>query len=587
MKNSTVFAFCFFILMSGLPLKSQSISEQAWRTRFEKSGYNETERYAETIGYFRLLTQHSKYAKLMQFGISPQGRKMYYFVVSADRTFTPAEAHKNGKPVVMIDNGIHAGEIEGKDACMLLLRDMLITGGKSALPKNITLIIIPVFNVDGHERFGKFNRINQNGPKEMGWRTTAQNLNLNRDWMKADAPEMQAMLKLFSSWLPDFFVDTHTTDGADYQYDITYAMEKFGNMYKGTADWIRRTFIPYMTKYVNDEGFLVAPYLSFKGDNPETGIVDWAFEPRFSQSYAAAQNRPGLLIETHMLKPYKDRVFSTKAMLTAVIKYADSHPTELVKMNKSADENTIEEFSGGKKFLPLSFKVAEDNIPFDFKGIKFIKDSSSISGSERITYTGEKYETTIPYYNVMKTVDSVTVPHAYIIPKEWENIAGRMKMHGINIYQIKKDETRIVTRYKFKNVKFARSSFEGSQRVDCDYDTFTDTLKIPSGTYIIPTNQRTLRVIVNLLEPKAPDSFLRWGFFNVVFERKEYFESYVMEKLAKTMMSENPSLAEEFERKLKSDEKFRDNPRARLNFFYERSPYFDKEFDLYPVMRIE
>lgn len=573
-------------------LISQENVPPGWLSKFEKSGYLETERYEETINYFRKLANHSEFAKLFSFGISPQGRDLYCLVISKDKAFNPKEVKKNDKPIILIINGIHSGEIEGKDASMLLLREMLISKEKENLLNSVVLLVVPIFNVDGHERFSAYNRINQNGPKEMGWRTTSQNLNLNRDWMKADAPEMQAMLKLFSSWLPDFLIDTHTTDGADYQYTITYGIEKFQNIYSGTAYWIKNNFIPYLEDRVNNTGFKVTKYIALRNWSAglDSGIVNWAATPRFSNGYAAVQNRPALLIETHMLKPYKDRVFATEAMIESAIKYINEHPNELLKLNADADSSSMKEFHTDEKYLPVSFYTTNKHKEILFKGIQYRKDSSWVSGAKKIVYTGKKTDMNVSYYYDVRVRDSVSVPVAYLIPKEWgewDNIIERIKMHGIKVEELLEDNLMEVTRYRFKNVNFASSSYEGHQRVDCDYDTLHETLMIPRGTYIINTNQRTIRVIANLLEPKSEDSFLRWGFFNSIFEQKEYFESYVMEKIALEMMKADPKLKQEFEKKLSGDKEFRNNPYARLNFFYERSPYYDKEKNMYPVMRVE
>ena len=590
MKATFFYVMLIFATIMSSTIYSQAKVPEKWITHFEKTGYLETESYNETMKYFRELADTSPYAKMFLFGISPQGRNLYCLVVSKDKAFNPVDAKNTGKPIVFIENGIHSGEIEGKDASMLLLREILVTKEKENLIDNSILMVIPIFSVDAHERFSPYNRINQNGPINMGWRTTAQNLNLNRDWTKADAPEMKAMLKLFSNWLPDFFVDTHTTDGADYQYTVTYSMEHYQNIYRGTRKWITDKLMPYLNKSVNDDGFLIAPYLEFKDRKIENGIIGASFSPRFSHTYAAAQNRPGLLIETHMMKPYKDRVFSTKSLLNAIINFTNENGKELIALNKAADKNAVEKYSIEKDYLPLSLEVTDKSKPFHFMGIKAEHDSSWVSGVTWTRYTGEKYETVLPYYDEMKVTDSVLAPREYLIPKEWgkwENLIDRMELHGIKVGQLKAPEIFNVTEYKFKNVKFANYSYEGRQRVKADYNLVYKTVTVPEGTYVIKTNQRTIRLIVNLLEPKASDSFLQWGFFNSIFERKEYFESYVMEKIARQMMDKDPELKKEFEKRLATDDSFRNNPRQRLDFFYSRSPYMDNHLNVYPVLRIE
>jgi len=558
-----------------------------WLTKFEKSGYLETARYEESIHYFKKFEDVSEYVKMFSIGKSPQGRDIYCLVVSKEKAFTPESARKTGKPLLMIENGIHAGEIEGKDASMILLREILVTKEKADYLNYCNLIIIPILSVDGHERVSKYNRINQNGPTEMGWRTTAQNFNLNRDWLKADAPETQYILKLFSDWLPDFFIDNHTTNGADFQYTLTYGIEKFKNVYPGMAEVITKEFIPYLEKHVEEKGFLIFPYLGFRNNAPEKGLYDWFGSPRLSNGYVAIQNRLCLLVETHMMKPYKERVFATKAAIEAVIEYLGKNSKEILALNKEADLGTIEMYAKEKKFFPIQFKLTDSHSEIVYKGFKSITDSSEISGGIRTTFTNEKYETKVPFYNSVEPIDSVSVPYAYVIPQEWEWVVERLKLHGVEVEKLTNNMNIKVTKYKFKDVKFSEVPYEGRQTVNYNYEVFTAEEIVPEGSFIVKTEQRALRVILWLLEPKSGDSFLRWGFFNTIFEKKEYFEPYVMEKIAVEMLNEIPGLKEEFELKLAEDKIFRGNPYQRLNFFYERSPYFDQKLNFYPVLRVE
>lgn len=576
-----IFAFLF---IASLSLAQMKVSD--WQTYFEKTNYFSTPSYEETIRYFKKLESASPFIKLITFGISPQERNLYVCVVSKDKSFTPEQAKKTGKPIILIQNGIHSGEIEGKDASMILLREILITKEKFHLIDDVILLIIPIFNVDGHERKSPYNRINQNGPTEMGWRTTAQNYNLNRDYMKADSPEMQSWLKLFSNWLPDFFVDSHTTDGADYQYTITYGIEKSKNLPPQTSKMIKEKFIPFIEKKTEEKGFLIAPYVSFRGRTIESGIEDYTASPRFSTGYLAIQNRPGLLIETHMLKSYKDRVLSTKVMFENVIQFCSENKNHLNEINRSADEFVIKNYSKEKKYFPLTFDLTDKSIPFRYKGIEAVEEESWITGKKVTRYTGKPFEKEIPFFydNIVK--DSVSVPIGYIIPKEYKDIAERMMLHGIILNKLSNDTKFIVEKYKLKNVKFSQAPYENHFLPSYEVEKIIDTIIIEKGNYFVDVNQRTLGVILHLLEPKGPDSFLRWGFFNSIFEQKEYFEEYSMEPIAQKMAIENPNLKKEFEEFINSDPKIKENPRRRLNFFYERSPYWDKQFNVYPILRV-
>ncbi len=336
-----------FLLLTSIVF---SQTEDKWITTFEKSGFISTADYDQTMKYYQNISDYSEYAELISFGISPQGRELKCLIVSKDKVFDPVEIKKTNKPIVLIISGIHAGEIEGKDASMILLREILITKEQEYLIDDAVLMVVPIFSVDGHERKSKFNRINQDGPEEMGWRTTAQGYNLNREWMKADAAEMQAMLKLISEWIPDFVIDNHTTNGADYQYTITYEVERFANIYSETAQWLDKKFVPFLTDKVNKKGFLIFPYVALRNwrSGLDSGIVDWASGPRLSTGYFSLQNRPSLLVETHMIKPYKERVYSTKAVLETTLDFINQNSKSLVKLNKEADANSIKKLYEGE-----------------------------------------------------------------------------------------------------------------------------------------------------------------------------------------------------------------------------------------------
>lgn len=580
--------YLLFILIFCLVLTTELKSQDSgrWLTYFEKSDYLNTPGYEMSMDYFKQIVRYSPFVKMMSIGKSAKGRDINCLIIDRNKEFTPEKAHKSGKAVILIEAGIHAGEIEGKDAGMLLLREMLVSKEKLSLLNNAVLLFIPVLNVDGHERTSRFNRINQNGPLEMGWRTTAQNLNLNRDFMKADAPEMQALLKLFSKWMPDFFIDSHTTDGADYQYTLTYSVEKHENIYPETAAWLKNKFIPAFENGIEKSGYLAAPYVSLRGENLSQGIEEWASMARLSTGYAALQNRPSLLIETHMLKTYKERVLVTKAAFEWVISFLGNNSRELKDLNSRADVESVRSFIKEKRNLPVDYTGTDDHVPFIFKGFKDYRDSSWITGSGVIRYSNEKLDMKIPYYNKIIVKDSVSVPEGYIVPAEWSSIVERMTLHGISVDKFQAAAKFAVERIKFRNIRFASKPYEGRFLPSYEIERYFDTVIVNAGDYYIKSDQRTIRVIANLLEPLSPDSYIKWGFFNTIFEQKEYFEEYSMEPVARKMAEENEFLKEEFMKRVSSDESFRNNPYQRLNFFYEKSPYFDKQLNLYPVMRL-
>jgi hypothetical protein len=363
-------------------------------------------------------------------------------------------------------------------------------------------------------------------------------------------------------------------------------MDKHQNVPPETRDWITNKFLPVVTKETDKSGYLVTPYVNVFRHDVEEGNHEFLTIPRFSNGYATVQNRPGIVFETHMLKPYKDRVLGTKAMLTSIIKLFNENADKILKMNRDADEYVIEHYAKENNAYPLTLELTDKADTVNFKGFKHSYYESSISGSKIIKYSGEKYDIRIPYFNHTKVKDSVYVPEEYLIPQEWKELVDIMKLHGIKVETLDHSQKFRVEKYKFKNVSFPKWPYESRFLPKYDYDVIEKTVKVPEGIYVVKTSQRTLPVILHLLEPLGPDSFVKWGFFNAIFEQKEYFSDYSMEPIAAKMMKENPELKEEFEQKLKTNEKFRKNPRARLDFFYQRSPYSDEELNMYPVMKV-
>lgn len=556
-------------------------------TYYEKSNFKETPRYEETIEYCKKLASSSEWIDYQTFGTSPQQRDLPLLILDKKGNFDTSSVHSSGNGVILIEACIHPGEPDGKDAGLMLLRDLVTNKKNAHVLDNLTILFIPIVNVDGHERFGPYNRINQNGPKEMGWRTNAQNLNLNRDFLKADAPEIQQWLKLFNKWMPDFFIDIHTTDGADYQYPITYAMEVFGNMEENLTNWQKEIYLKKLKNKMRSSGQPIFRYVALKEwHNPESGIVAWAAEPRLSQGYTAIRNRPGLLVETHMLKDYKTRVSATYDLLQYTLEILHNEKNNLTQLVHSADKITASESFRDKK-IAVEFDNTSDSTLIDFEGIEYNVKQSDLTGAKWYQY-GDKPKTfQVPYFNDIIATKKVQLPEYYIIPPEWTEVIERIKLHGIQTKKISEETKLKVNIFKFSNVKWNEKPFEGRHRIrSFETDTLTKIKKFPEGSVVIDMNQPTARTIAHILEPSAPDSYLKWGFFNAVFEQKEYAEMYVMEKKAREMLDTSKQIREQFEKKMKENKEFANNPWAILNWFYQRTPYWDKRKNVYPVGKI-
>jgi len=609
-KRRPCFAILMLFILSNLSSRatearrspSSPFAAGDWRTPAEASDYKRTPRYDETLAYLRRMAAAApKQLKLEIFGTTGEGRDLVAAIASKDGVFDPPALHRAGRPVVLIQNSIHAGEMDGKDSCLALLRDMLITQERAALLERAVAVIVPIYNADGHERFGPYNRINQNGPESMGWRTQSMNLNLNRDYMKADAPETRAFLKLWNRWLPDFFVDDHVTDGADYVYDVTYNLDTGPEVYPPLADWQREALAPTLEESVTKAGHAISPVIFLSDDSdPAKGLSIFPDTPRFSTGYTVLQNRPGMLVEMHMLKDYKTRVTGNYEILRALLEVVNRDAEKLIRINREADEATIAEGrkSSGRSPFPLLMDADEETLPVPYRGYGFERSLSDVSGGIWIRYNPQPLEMTVPKSSRLKVVKSVVPPLAYIVPAQWTTVLSVLEAHGVKMRRTSAAWTAEVETYRCEGVKWQDSPFEGRQVLFVPREStqgkaspgactaVRETLSFPKGSAVVPLDQRAARVAIHFLEPEAPDSAVAWGLFNAVFEQKEYGESYVLEKLAREMMAKDPKLKEEFERKVSTDREFAADPRARLQFFYRRSPWWDPRLGLYPVGRL-
>jgi len=566
-----------FIASCGTPQKED------WQTFFEKSGGMETPRYDETMRYLRRLESSSPFLHITTFGVSPQGRKNPLVIIDKDGKFSAPKVRQTGKAVVMIQAGIHAGEIDGKDAMLMLLRDMLIDGKYADILDHVTILFMPFFNVDGHERSSPYNRINQNGPAEMGWRVTAQNLNLNRDYLKADAPEMRDWLRVFNDWLPDLLIDCHVTDGADYRHVITYAIDLSKNVVEPVRKWSADVYVPYLQSKMTESGFPMSPYVNLVDENDiNKGISIAPAPPRYSTEFAAAQNRPGFLIETHMFKDYKTRVSGTYQVLLYSLQLVNREYKSLEEANRQGDELTTS-MSGDYGLTYMSDGTADT---IDFLGYNYRTEKSDISGAPMVVWEPVPIDYRLPVYSNAVASESATVPYAYIIPQQWTGVIDVLKAHHVRMDRLGSGKTLDVQTYRFHDTKWAETPFEGRIMVTTKVTPHQEDREFRAGDYVIRMDQRLNRVIMHLLEPKGPDSFVTWGFFNAVFEQKEYGEAYKLEILAKQMLAADSSIKREFENSLKTDGAFAANPYGRLNWFYQRSPYWDETVDLYPIAKV-
>lgn len=513
-------------------------------------------------------------------GLSPQGRPLWMIVASHSGSRTPGQLRANGLPTLLVQAGIHAGEIDGKDAGMMLLRDMVL-GGKRALLEGANLLFVPVFNVDGHERRSRYSRVNQRGPDVMGWRTSATNLNLNRDYAKADTPEMQSMLAALNRWQPHLYIDVHVTDGIDYQYDLTYGYNLPQGLSPASYDWLQHTLRPRVDAALIAMGHQPGP-LVFAIDNTDLsqGLSLWNPSPRYSNGYGDARHLPTILVENHSLKPYRQRVLATYVMLEATLKQLAQSKDSLLR---AIDQDR-------RRYpdpLTLTWHSRTQPKGWDFKGVGYTTEISAISGAQVIRWNGQpKLYPNLPVIGNTEPGIQVNRPRAYLIPPQWQQVIDRLRLHGIQMTQQTDDSVEEVESYRLLQPRFADRDYEGRQRVSATLSRHYGRRSVPAGSWRIDTSQPLGDLAMLLLEPQSPDSLLQWGLFNPIFTRTEYIEDYAVEPLAQKMLETEPGLKTQFEQKLAQDPEFKRNPKARLRWFYEKSSYFDSRFGHYPVLRI-
>lgn len=562
----------------------------------EESGFRRTGRTDEVT---RLCAAFAaawpRAVQSLEFGRSAQGRPMRALLVS--------RADPRRVPVLMLQAGIHPGESDGKDAGFIALRELL---GESAAPgalERIAILFVPAFNVDGHERFGRWNRPNQEGPEETGWRTTAQNLNLNRDYAKADSPEMRALLGLVRVWDPLVCADLHVTDGANFQPDVSLQSEPVNQgdpqLFSAGRE-LRDAVIASLAR----SGSMPLPFYPdfVRTDDPASGFVLTVYSPRFSTGYFPQRNRFTLLVETHSWKDYATRVRVTRNTIVALAELMAAHGTAWRELAHQADASAAR--SGGTEMVldyssgwnegtasrPDSQQEGGARL-IDFPGYAYTRDPSPISGEPVTVYDPKTPQVwRVPYRDAVVPTLSVRAPlGGYVVPCEWaQEIGARLGLHGITCEPVRAPSREVrAEAFRATRTQFAAAPFEGRMRLSLSGGWQRESHDVAAGALFVPIAQPRARLVMHLLEPQAPDSYAAWGFFNACFEQKEYLEPYVAEQIARGMLAQNPALQAQFERRLKEDVAFARDPQARLDFFLRRHASWDTQLNLYPVLRVD
>jgi hypothetical protein len=545
---------------------------------------NQTLTYAEIVAtYEKMAAAYPKTFHLYATGSTDSGYPLHVAVLNPDGVFDPVAIRKSGKRILLINNGIHPGEPEGIDATILLLRDLLTKAEWKPFLQHLVVVAIPVYNVDGCLNRSSHSRANQDGPAEYGFRGNARNYDLNRDFVKCDSRNARTFNAIFQHWMPDVFIDNHTSNGADYQYTMTLIPTLHSKLEAPLGSFLTNKMLPYLFDKMKQRKWEMTPYVDTPGPTPETGIVNFCDYGRYSTGYAALWNTIGFMPETHMLKPFADRLQSTRAFMEVAIQFIHEHHPELAETRAEATALT-------KNKATFHLDYAMDPSRHDsimFKGYEAKYKPSEVSGLPRLWYDrSAPYEKNIPYYNYFNPSLSVEKPVAYILPQAWENVIARLELNNVVMERLPEDRLLPVESYRigtFKN----RDAWEGHYyHAKVQLEKIYHVRQFHKGDYLIHMNQAANRYLVETLEPNAPDSWFAWNFFDPILMQKEYFSDYVFEDLAAQFLRENPEIKAELEAKKKAEPEFGNDGDKILDWVYRKSPWYEPTHRLYPVARV-
>jgi hypothetical protein len=560
-----------------------------WLTVAETSDFRATSSYDQTMVYlYRLEAAAPEIIRVSDFGRSGQGRPLPLVIVSSEGVFTPEEAAATGKPILLIESCIHAGEVDGKDATLMVLRDIAL-GRRPELAEDVVTLFAPIYDADGHEKMSPYNRANQNGPVEgTGYRTTANGINLNRDFMRLFSPEAKAMATLVATWNPHLHVDNHVTNGSDHRWVLTWLVAEAPQLAPPVDTWVRR-HLPKVLSRIDDAGHPNGPYVSLVSrSDPSAGMIWDVAEPRYSSGYFPLRNRASILIEMHAHKSFRERVLANRAFIEELVAEVGRSGKDLVRAVERAEAATVA--MGGADAEPseivVGWKIAEQGDTITWPTFDWSIEESTVTGGERIQYHRERPRDVELEWRHLPVVElALARPRGYLVLAGWPQIEELVVGHGLRASRLVEDTELEVETIRLSRPEFADSSYQGVVMIeDFEVTRQREQRTIPAGSLWVPADQPFFEVAVQLFEPEAPDSIVRWGVVSSVFERKIYMGLERLEQLAQEMLDDE-NIRREWREALQ-DPEFASNPHDRYLWWYRRTPYWDETIGLLPVMRV-
>lgn len=561
--------------------KYRLIKEYDFETRFEKSGGTETGTYPEIISFYQQLAEAYPSVSLMEFGETDSGLPLHLAIYNTGGEFDLEKLRKDHS-IMLINNGIHPGESDGIDATMMLFRDL--AGDSIASPKNTIIATIPVYNVGGALNRNSTTRTNQNGPKAYGFRGNARNYDLNRDFIKADTKNTQTFYEIFHYLNPDVFIDNHVSNGADYQYTLTHLFTQHDKLGGNLGEYLNKKMMPALEDSLKAKDWDITPYVNVFNEVPEKGFTQFMDYPRYSTGYTTLWNTLGMMVETHMLKPYDKRVRGTYELMRSMLKITDSETTIIKDLREQARRKYLTD-----RHYDLKFEVDRENPSMrEFKGYEGELVTSEVTGEPRLKYNREKpFTKEIEYFDNLTVTQEVEIPRAYIIPQGWWPVTDRLKMNQIKMERLQRDTIIEVEVYKIEDFETVESPFEGHYlHRNTKVSKSIEDIRFRKGDYLVTTFQDGARYLIETLEPTAVDSFFNWNFFDTVLQQKEGFSPYVFEEIASELLENNPDLKEEFEDRKRTNSEFNNSWYAQLDWLHKKSENYESAHLRYPVFRL-
>ncbi len=551
-------------------------------TRFEKSNGTETATYQEVIAFYEALAEAYPSVKFRNSGRTDSGELLKLVTLNPSPE-TNYNKIREQKRIILINNGIHPGESDGIDATMMLFRD--IAQGKIDLPKHVMLATIPVYNVGGALNRNSGTRTNQNGPEAYGFRGNAKNYDLNRDFIKADTRNASSFARIFQALQPDILIDNHVSNGADYQYTLTHLFTQHDKLGGALGEYLQDEMMPSLEKDLQAKEWDITPYVNVFNKTPEQGFSQFLDSPRYSTGYTTLWNTLGVMVETHMLKPYKQRVEGTYELMNSMIQLVERDHEQI----KTLREEAYETFRNAETYT-LQWEIDSSRTStLNFKGFEGEMVVSNVTGKPRLKYDRNRpFTKDVTYFNFFKPKKDVTIPKAYLVPKVWRKVVNRLEFNAIELEELKDSDSLDVEVYRIENYETFNRPYEGHYpHYNTSVSVSAESVYIDEDDYyLVKTDQKGIRYVLETLEPGAPDSFFNWNFFDTILQQKEGFSPYVWEDEAEELLSKNTVLKTEFEAKKLTEPDFANNWYAQLDWLFKRSEHYEKAHLRYPVYRI-